>query len=421
MPRFEFEEGSSQKFWEVSVAGATLTTKWGKLGTAGQQKTEELGDTAAARREHDKLIASKLKKGYRAVEGGSAAPVAEAKTTAAAKSKPAAKTTLAVKAEPAVKTAASGTTPDPHASYTRAHRVALPKSPYALAVSADGQWVASACFDQKLRIFEAATMKEVKVLHLGTSFPHSAFFSADSQWVFAGAKSLQSFSVPDWKKGVALKGHAQETQRSVLAPNGEVWTVSGEHSTPADWSARKWDLTSGKQLLRIKFEASVFGLDVSANSQHVVCGDRNGNVSLVDAASGKVIWSTKTPKWAYVTLFSADGTEVFAGGDVGLEEDEVPELMVLDAKTGAPKRTLVIGGLARDIKRLPNRMLLVGCNDWVTGTRKSSLRVVDPSTGKVAWSSESLGKMISAVAASADGRTLYAHTSDENALSVFQG
>jgi predicted DNA-binding WGR domain protein len=40
MRRFEFKEGSSSKFWEVSVSGNTLTVRFGRIGTEGQEKTK---------------------------------------------------------------------------------------------------------------------------------------------------------------------------------------------------------------------------------------------------------------------------------------------------------------------------------------------------------------------------------------------
>ncbi len=64
---FEFVDGTSSKFWEISVSGADLTTRWGKIGTSGQSKTKTFADDAKAQAEADKLIASKTKEGY--VEG----------------------------------------------------------------------------------------------------------------------------------------------------------------------------------------------------------------------------------------------------------------------------------------------------------------------------------------------------------------
>ncbi len=62
--RFEFVEGKSSKFWEVSVDGCEMTVRYGRIGTAGTSKVKSFADAAAARREADKLIAEKTGKGY---------------------------------------------------------------------------------------------------------------------------------------------------------------------------------------------------------------------------------------------------------------------------------------------------------------------------------------------------------------------
>jgi predicted DNA-binding WGR domain protein len=67
---FEFSEGSSNKFWEITLSGTDVKTKYGKIGTAGQQTLKEFGDAAAAKKEYDKLVHEKTKKGYVEGEGG---------------------------------------------------------------------------------------------------------------------------------------------------------------------------------------------------------------------------------------------------------------------------------------------------------------------------------------------------------------
>lgn len=62
--RFEFTEGTSNKFWAISVTGASHTVQYGKVGTDGQTKTKTFDDPAAARAAADKLIAEKTGKGY---------------------------------------------------------------------------------------------------------------------------------------------------------------------------------------------------------------------------------------------------------------------------------------------------------------------------------------------------------------------
>lgn len=67
----EFEDGSSSKFWRARVEGKTLYVNYGKIGSNGQTQVKDLADPAAAKKEYDKLVAEKRKKGY--VDAGSGA------------------------------------------------------------------------------------------------------------------------------------------------------------------------------------------------------------------------------------------------------------------------------------------------------------------------------------------------------------
>lgn len=64
MERYELVDAESSKFWEVGVAGADLTVRFGRIGTAGQSKTKALGDASAAQKEYEKLVKEKTGKGY---------------------------------------------------------------------------------------------------------------------------------------------------------------------------------------------------------------------------------------------------------------------------------------------------------------------------------------------------------------------
>ncbi|MEO8699789.1 MAG: WGR domain-containing protein [Kofleriaceae bacterium] len=69
MPRYEYSEGTSNKFWEIELSGTSYTSKWGKIGGSTSMSTKSYGDAAAAKKELDKLVAEKLKKGYTLVGG----------------------------------------------------------------------------------------------------------------------------------------------------------------------------------------------------------------------------------------------------------------------------------------------------------------------------------------------------------------
>ena len=65
--RFEFSEGRSNKFWKVRLQGSTFVTHWGRIGQNGQETVNRYRSPAEARSEGEKLIASKIRKGYQLV------------------------------------------------------------------------------------------------------------------------------------------------------------------------------------------------------------------------------------------------------------------------------------------------------------------------------------------------------------------
>jgi predicted DNA-binding WGR domain protein len=70
--RFELRDAKHDKFWEIDVAGASVTVRFGRLGSAGVEKATKFAAPAEAERAAMKLVAQKTKKGYRAAPAGRA-------------------------------------------------------------------------------------------------------------------------------------------------------------------------------------------------------------------------------------------------------------------------------------------------------------------------------------------------------------
>ncbi len=62
--RFEFSEGSSNKFWEVKVEDSQQIVRYGKIGTEGQTKEKDFDSASEAKADTKKLIVEKTGKGY---------------------------------------------------------------------------------------------------------------------------------------------------------------------------------------------------------------------------------------------------------------------------------------------------------------------------------------------------------------------
>lgn len=61
---FEFVQGASNKFWEVTRSENSMNTRWGRIGSKGQSKIKEYTDQQAAADAIAKLIKEKTDEGY---------------------------------------------------------------------------------------------------------------------------------------------------------------------------------------------------------------------------------------------------------------------------------------------------------------------------------------------------------------------
>jgi DNA ligase-1 len=61
---FEFIQGNSSKFWEVSQSGNAMITRWGRIGSAGQSKTKTFADESTSVNAMTEIIRDKTAEGY---------------------------------------------------------------------------------------------------------------------------------------------------------------------------------------------------------------------------------------------------------------------------------------------------------------------------------------------------------------------
>jgi predicted DNA-binding WGR domain protein len=60
----EYNDEKSSKFWEIQVDGNIHTVRYGKTGVSGQTKTKTFTDESEAIKDAEKLVSTKVKKGY---------------------------------------------------------------------------------------------------------------------------------------------------------------------------------------------------------------------------------------------------------------------------------------------------------------------------------------------------------------------
>src|SRR5262245_44100260 len=64
VPRDELISKTSNKFWEIALAGSAFETRYGRRGTPGRVSKKKFASAAQAQGAYDRIVAAKVREGY---------------------------------------------------------------------------------------------------------------------------------------------------------------------------------------------------------------------------------------------------------------------------------------------------------------------------------------------------------------------
>jgi len=187
--------------------------------------------------------------------------------------------------------------------------------PWSLAFSPDGKILASGGYDNRIRLWDPDTGKELPSLEGHTSYVNCIAFSADGRWLASGSQDndLRLWEVATGKERRRFQGHTASIERMALSPNGKVLASSCLGGT-----LRLWDTETGKETRSLPIDGGyrVLAMTFSLDSKRFAFNNRSDKgIQLVDVADGKVVRTFQGHKDSVTGLaFSADGTMLFSGG-----------------------------------------------------------------------------------------------------------
>lgn len=222
----------------------------------------------------------------------------------------------------------------------------------SLAFSPDGQYLLTASYDEKIRLWNLFTEKVVKefIGHKGTVW--SVIFSPDGK-TLASAGEDKTIKLWDLEKGNVIKtfeGHQLNIWKVRFSPDGNKIVSSSFDNTIMIWNVANGSLI---KTLTGHTEA-VVGLAISADGSTIASGSDDKLIKLWDANTGTLIKTLRGgEKHVYSVAFSPDSKRLVSGsrdkGSIGellqnffgdSKKNKGVSLRVWDVQTGKLLQTL---------------------------------------------------------------------------------
>jgi DNA-binding beta-propeller fold protein YncE len=186
---------------------------------------------------------------------------------------------------------------------------------FHVAYSPDGKLLATSSKDHTVKLWDAASGKEVRALKGHTNDVYSTAFRPDGK-VLASAsedKTIRLWEVATAKELQVLRGHSGDVYGLAFSPDGKV-LASGS----MDHDVRLWDAATGKELRVLRGHGSrVCTVAFSPDGKRLVSacgtpssgsGEAGGEIKVWDVSAGKEVFALPTASQGVITVvFSPDG------------------------------------------------------------------------------------------------------------------
>jgi len=203
-----------------------------------------------------------------------------------------------------------------------------------VAVSPDGIRIATSSLDGTVKIWNAATGKEILTLHGHSDAVWSVAFSPNGLQIVTSSsdKTAKVWDAASGNVLVTLSGHTAGISRAVFSPiDGDTRVATASD----DGTAKVWDAKTGRELLTLSGQSdSINSVTFSPDGTRIATGQANGIAKVWDANSGDELLTLSGHAGPVNSIgFSPDGMKLVTAGFDGTAK-------VWDAKTGQNLLTL---------------------------------------------------------------------------------
>lgn len=185
----------------------------------------------------------------------------------------------------------------------------------AIAYSTDGRYIATGSSDRTIKIWEAATGRELRALNSSNTGIKALAFSPDGRTLASSGNDgkLRLWDTASGQERSVINGHPKAVLALAFSPDGR-WLASGGTE---DQTVKIWEVTTQREIHSLSgHRAWLTVLAFSPNGQSLVSGDAAGVLKIWDATSGNLQYTLNAHKDRIRTLaFSADSARLASGGN----------------------------------------------------------------------------------------------------------
>lgn len=226
----------------------------------------------------------------------------------------------------------------------------------SVAFSPDGRTVVSGSSDKTLKLWDAASGREVRTFIGHSNYVTSVAFAPDGRTIVSGGfdGTLKLWDVPTGRELRTFTGNSDVVNSVAFSPGGRTIVSGGE-----DRALKLWDVATGRKVRTFTgHSAFVSCVAFSPNGRTIVLGSYDKTLKLLDAATGRQLQTFAAPDSVLSVAFSPDGRTIISGID-----DKT--LKLWDAATGHEVRTFTgHSGEVRSVAFAPDgRTVISGAAD----------------------------------------------------------
>jgi WD40 repeat protein len=188
---------------------------------------------------------------------------------------------------------------------------------YALAVSPDGQWIATGAYDQKIRLWDTATGKEIALLKGHNGAVNGLSFRPDGK-VLASAsadRTVKLWSIPTGQRLDTLSQPTKEQTSVVFSADGKTLFAAGGDNRIRVWAISAAAKEGTNKILTSRFahEGGLLNLALSADGKLLASTATDKTLKLWNTADlTEKLLLEKQPDWSSALAFT-DKAQLIAG------------------------------------------------------------------------------------------------------------